>query len=163
MKVERVVVQAIAVPPGHREVDPAVVDSLAESMSQCRGLLNPILVRVFNGSNEIRLIAGRHRLEAAKRLRWDFINAFCFRVDDAEARMRTIAENLHRSELTALERASQIEEWRTLCEQNPSAQVGHSGGSPQRGVSQTARELGVSRQEVERAEKIAAITPEAKE
>jgi len=31
--------------------------------------------------------------------------------------MREITENLHRSELTALERSEQIEEWRVLCEQ----------------------------------------------
>jgi len=164
MKVERIPVQAIAVPDGHREINPAAVDNLVASMGRSDvGLLNPILVRVFTGSNEMRLVAGRHRLEAAKRLGWDFINAFYLNVGDAEARMRTIAENLHRSELTALERSEQIEEWRVLCEQNPNAQVGHSGGKPQRGVSQTAKDLGVSRQEVERAEKIAKITPAAKE
>jgi hypothetical protein len=77
--------------------------------------------------------------------------------------MREITENLHRSDLTTLERAEQIEEWRVLMEANPNAQVAHSGGKPQRGISQAAKELGTTRREVERAEKIAKITPEAKE
>jgi ParB family chromosome partitioning protein len=166
MKIERVLVQAITVSVGHRKVDPAIVDSLAESIGRL-GLLSPILVRVFKEEDEmVHLIAGRHRLEAAKRLGWNLIDAFCFTGDDAEARMREIAENLHRSELTVLERSEQIEEWRVLAEEADKGkpQVGvNLGGRPSRGKKTTATELGVSEQAVERAEKIASITPAAKD
>ena len=160
MKIERVLVQAITVSLGHRKVDPAIVDSLKRL-----GMLSPIIVRVITEDN-IHLIAGRHRLEAAKRLGWGMIDAYCFTGDDTEARMREIAENLHRSELTALERAEQIEEWRTLCEdQAKVVQLVHPGGRQptDHGVSRAARELGVSRPEIKRAEKIASMTPAAKE
>src|SRR6516162_8159059 len=121
MKIEQVIVSTVVVPDGHRDVDPAVVDGLVESIKRV-GLLSPILVRVSEDDNvpDI-LIAGRHRLEAAKRLGWDLIDGYCFAVDDAEARMREITENLHRSELTALERSEQIEEWRMLCEDQAKA------------------------------------------
>ena len=102
MKIEQVIVSAVVVPDGHRDVDPAVVDGLVESIKRV-GLLSPILVRVSEDDNvpDI-LIAGRHRLEAAKRLGWDLIDGYCFAVNDAQARMREITENLHRSELTVL-------------------------------------------------------------
>ena len=60
--------EAIIVPESHRAVDPAVVDSLAESMKRV-GLLCPILVRASKDENAPAvLIAGRHQLEAAKKL-----------------------------------------------------------------------------------------------
>lgn len=74
-----------------------------------------------------------------------------------------IAENLHRSELTKLERAEHLDEWRRLTLEKSNAQVGHSGGKPDRGHSATVREFGVTRQDVERAEKIANLAPEAKQ
>ncbi len=76
-----------------------------------------------------------------------------------------ISENLHRTELTAFQRAEQIEEWRKLTAEKV-AQVGPplGGGQPKEGgVRKTAEALGVSRQEVQRASKIASIAPAAKE
>jgi hypothetical protein len=74
--------------------------------------------------------------------------------------MREITENLHRSDLTALERSEQIEEWRILCEQN--AKGGISPHPSERGVKKAARELKRDPKEIRDAEKIAKITPEAK-
>jgi len=67
----------------------------------------------------------------------------------------TLAENLHRSELTVLERAEHIEEWRRLAAEKVS-QV----ATPQpraAGVRQAARELGVPKEEVTRARVIASM------
>jgi ParB family transcriptional regulator, chromosome partitioning protein len=162
LKIEEEFVDAIEVYPG-RDIDPRVVETLAASMDRV-GQLCPILLRKPLVENcPAILISGRHRLEAAKLLGWKFIQACYLRVSGSEARMREISENLHRNELTVLERAKQIEEWRILCEQAPSVQLVHSGGTPQRGVTRAAKELGVSRPEVKRAEKIAKITPEAQE
>lgn len=72
--------------------------------------------------------------------------------------MWEIAENLHRSELTKLQRAEQIEEWRGLV-----LQLATPSQPAERGVRKTAEALGVDPAEVVRAEKIASITPEAKE
>lgn len=160
-RVETFEVDGIAIPDGRRDADPDVVKALAASMERV-GLLSPILLRepAADGESAI-LISGRHRLEAAKSLGWDFIDCCFFHISDAEARMREITENLHRSDLTTLERAEQIEEWRVLCEEAARVQVAPSHPS-ERGLKKTARELNTTREEIRRAEKIAKITPEAK-
>lgn len=88
--------------------------------------------------------------------------------DPLKARLWAISENLHRNELNALERSEHLEEWRKLTLEKVNAQLGHldkphARGKPDRGHSATAQEFGVSRQAVERAERIASIAPEAKE
>lgn len=64
------------------------------------------------------------------------------------------------------ERSDQIREWADLVEQKAKVgQLVHPGGKQptEKGISKAARELGIGRKEVERAVKIASITPEAKE
>lgn len=165
MKTQPIPVHSIIVPDTHRKVNPKVVDDLVESIKRV-GLLSPIVVQAFEGDAPDVLIAGLHRLEAAKRLDWGSIDGYCLYISDAEARMREITENLHRSELSALERAEQIEEWRVLSETGAKGgQVGSPGGDQskqERGVKKAAKTLGVTPQAVRRAEKIARIVPAAK-
>lgn len=148
-------IDEIVIPDGRREVDPAVVKRLADSIDGI-GLRHPITVR--KKGEQYVLVAGRHRIEAFKKLEREHIQACIVSMTHAEARMWEIAENLHRAELTKLERAEQIDEWRTLM-----AQVGPSNHPAERGIRKAAEALGVSRQEVERSASIASITPEAKE
>jgi ParB-like chromosome segregation protein Spo0J len=156
-------VDEIIVKDRRRSVDPAVVKRLAESIERL-GLRHPISVRKY-GDQHI-LVAGLHRLEAIKKLGLPGImaNIRPFSVD--EARMWEISENLHRAELTKLERSEHIEEWRKLSEQEAKgAQLAHPGGKQphDEGVKKAAEALGVTRREVERSRDIANITPEAKE
>ena len=75
------------------------VSSLAESIRQL-GLLHPIAI-----THTRRLIAGLHRIEAAKLLGWKAIPAHVLRVSDTEADLLECDENLIRADLTVLERA----------------------------------------------------------
>jgi ParB/RepB/Spo0J family partition protein len=147
-------IDEIVIPDGRREVDPAVVKRLADSIESI-GLRHPVTVR--KKGEQYILVAGRHRIEACKKVGREHVPAIIVTMTNSEARMWEIAENLHRAELTKLERAEQIEEWRKL-----SAQVGHSSHPAERGVSAAAESLGVGRAEVQRSEKIAHISPEAK-
>ena len=61
MKIE---ISEIKVNPGRREADLTGINELARSISEV-GLLNPITI-----DPDHTLIAGLHRLEAAKRLGW---------------------------------------------------------------------------------------------
>ena len=59
----------ICIPLRKRDVDPENVERLAESIASV-GLLNPLVVRRTGASQSgiLTLVAGRHRLEALKRL-----------------------------------------------------------------------------------------------
>lgn len=148
----------VAIPDGRREVDPAVVKRLADSIDSI-GLKHPITVK--RHGEKYKLVAGLHRLEAHKKLGLEHIPACIVHMTNAEARMWEIAENLHRAELTKLQRSEQIAEWVSLCE--VSRQVEAKPGRPEGGTRAAARELGVTESEAQRSVTIASITPEAKE
>jgi len=63
------------------------------------------------------LIAGRHRLEALRVLGYDKAPVHVGDFDDIEARLCTISENLHRTELSALQRSEQIAEFAKLTQE----------------------------------------------
>jgi ParB-like chromosome segregation protein Spo0J len=158
----------IIVPESRRKVDPDAVKELAASIDRL-GLQQPITVRkvVRRGVHwENELVAGRHRLEAARLLEHKSILARIITADDSKARLLEISENLHRSNMTTLERAEQIDEWRRLTAEKRGDQLGPPSGGQQPndlGIKATARDLGVPKQEVQRSSKIASITYEAKE
>jgi len=67
--------------------------------------------------------------------------------------------NLHRAELTVLQRAEQIGKWVEVAGR-VSAQLGPKVGRPESGGNKAARELGVTRQEAQRAVKVSKLTSE---
>jgi hypothetical protein len=73
-----------------------------------------------------------------------------------------ISENLHRAELTALERDKLIAEWARMVGKNQVAQVAPARSQyEKRGEREAARQLGLPRDDVRRAVKVASLTPEA--
>ena len=78
------------------------VTDLAESMRRI-GLLNAITL-LPDG----RLIAGRHRLAAAQMLGWMKIRSRIAELDEIDAELAEIDENLRRSNLTVLEEAEHL-------------------------------------------------------
>lgn len=81
--------------------------------------------------------------------------------------MWEVSENLHRAELTVLQRSEQVARWVELAD-GVSAQLGQKSskgrpeGRPEGGDAKAARELNLDRKEVQRAKKIADLSPEAK-
>ena len=132
-------------PPRIREVDQAWVEALAASFDD-HGMDTPIVVRpldhdpVKDGAAVLaayELVAGAHRLAAATLLGWSSIKAVVRHLDDDEARLVEIDENLMRRELHVLDRAIFLAERKRLYEaRNP--QTGHGGD--RKGIkSQTLR------------------------
>lgn len=93
----RIPIGEIKVNPGRREAAPADVRELADSIAEI-GLLNPITV-----SQSRTLIAGLHRLEAAKLLGWTEIECVVSGLEGLRAELAEIDENFVRSDLTPLE------------------------------------------------------------
>lgn len=98
--VVRVPISEIVV--GERKRSLGDVTPLAESIAEL-GLLQPIVI-----TEDRRLVAGMHRLEACRKLGWQEIDARIVQADDMRAELAEIDENLVRNELTALERAEQL-------------------------------------------------------
>jgi ParB family transcriptional regulator, chromosome partitioning protein len=180
MLVEAMPVDGIVVGKRFRQVDQEWANALAQSISTV-GLRTPITVRILPeilGADGVALqdvpvlVAGLHRLEAVKLLGWEDIDAFVVAGDDKDARLWEIAENLHRKDLTAQERAEQVAEWVKITEdKDQSAQVApieskRSDGRGHRkagGINAAVRDLGIERTEAQRSMKIASMEPEAKE
>ena len=97
MRVEKLKISNISVGDRLRGIDRKKVERLKESISRV-GLINPITV-----SNGV-LVAGLHRLTAFKELGIEEIDCNVIGEDELLNKEIEIDENLHRNELTALER-----------------------------------------------------------
>jgi ParB/RepB/Spo0J family partition protein len=166
-KIIRIPIASIAVPKESREIDEDKVSGLAEGIKEI-GLQAPIEVRpitfLTRSKHRWILISGNHRIEALKLLGKKYVDVMALECSKDEARQRTIGENLFRSDLTVLQRAEHIVEWGQLCKGAQSEHPSRGGKQPHdTGVSRIARGLGISRSEVWRWRKIAAIDSEAKE
>jgi ParB family chromosome partitioning protein len=167
-----IAIEFVSVPDGRREVRKGAVDNLATSLARI-GLKTPITVRHFKDLDDYELVAGLHRLRAAQKLGWDEIPCWVLTDEpDDQARLWEIAENLHRAELTALERNDLIAEWIRIAEAQPKEAAPESVvlaqiepkpiGRPEGGIRKAARELGIDRSEAQRAVKSATLSTPAR-
>jgi ParB-like chromosome segregation protein Spo0J len=171
-------IDAIYIGQRLREPDIARVSEIAKSISEI-GLLNPPAVRfvekmTIDGIEEHNvpvLIVGHHRLLALKKLGKESVECDVYKVDPLRAELMEIAENLHRAELTVLERAKQVARWIELTESSRAsdqqdkpaqvAPVSKGGRGKESGINSAARELGIERTAAQRDVKIASLSPEA--
>jgi len=157
-----------------RPLDEATVAMLMESM-RLTGLKQPIVTYVSRLGMPPQLVAGRHRLAAAIRLGWTEIATVELPNTGEDAatliEMTEIAENLHRREITAMERSELQARWARIVEERQSAQVAPieskrpdgKGHRAPGGINAAARDLGISRREAQRSITIAEkLAPEAK-
>lgn len=106
---------------GSRPTIPETVNALADSM-RSSGLINPVLVKqgpIFDGAayaQGYKVIAGNHRVSAARALGWEEIDAFLFDGDELHAELLEIDENLQRAELSPAQRAAAISRRKDLWE-----------------------------------------------
>jgi ParB/RepB/Spo0J family partition protein len=170
-EIQQVDVDAIDIGADRRVVMPQDVERLVASIERI-GLQTPITIRYcperpsHDGCiDSYLLLTGAHRLAAVRQLGWDKIECFIMNCDQIEAELIEIAENLHRCELTALERSNQIARWAELTATKV-RQVDEplaGGRQPsEKGQAKVARALGISEPDARRAVKVASLSPEAK-
>lgn len=153
---------------GRREADPEAVQKLADSISKV-GLLNPITV-----DQEYTLIAGLHRLEAAKRLGWTEIECTVKNLDGLLAELAEIDENLIRRKLHYTDEGKQLTRRKEIYEVlHPETQQGRRNGQTSKNETvsfleakpfsvDTAEKIGTSRRAVEQKIQVAKnLTPKA--
>lgn len=163
----------IDIPAGRRKLDPVWVEALSEMFSD-QGQETDIIVRETD--DRFRLVAGGHRIAAAKLIGWKQISAKVRTREelatDADLVRSEITENLARRDLSALDKAVDIARWREAYE---AAQGEVKRGRPSKlsqvatisdegadkfaaSFSEAARKaLGINRDAVSRAMRIASI------
>jgi ParB family transcriptional regulator, chromosome partitioning protein len=157
-----------------RAVDADYVALIAESLAD-RGLDTPIIVTGAGADGRHRLIAGGHRVAAARQAGWTEIAAKVVEADELQAKLIEIDENLVRRELSALDRAVFLAERKRIYEAlNPETAHGKakkSKGSEKstslstfadRFSKATAAKLGVDERTIQRAVARAAIRPDVR-
>lgn len=151
-----------------RRVDRKKVKAMADSITEI-GLLNPISVSQIG--DEYLLVAGRHRLEAAKLLGWDKVPAVVVELDDVDRLLAEIDENLIRNELSDLERSEHLAERKRLyLLKHPETKRGGAPGLPGGGKAKTemissfaqdaAEKIGVTDRSIRQDVQIAESIPE---
>ena len=164
-------IDRIQVNSGRREALPDAVRELADSISAV-GLLNPITV-----DRDYILIAGLHRLEAAKLLGWAEIECNVSSLEGLQAELAEIDENFVRADLETVEFGKLLLRRKEIYEMlHP--QIKHGGDrksekiksraarldSDKSFVRDTADKLGISTRSVEEKIQIARdVTPKAQE
>jgi ParB-like chromosome segregation protein Spo0J len=174
----KVRVADVLIRPDHDELDDGLVSALAESPG---GPFTPIIVRRIPpeeqpepGGHKVELIRGRQRLEAARLRRMKWIKCIYFTGTEKAARIIGLEEDLFRKHQTKLRRAEKLAQWadslptigyriygqvvRKRLGRPPKWLKGAMIDLPAIGRTAEAR-----RKKIERAKKIAAIAPEAKD
>lgn len=99
------------------------IEDLAASIRELGVMLNPITV-----NHNMVLIAGWHRLEAAKHLGWSEIEAKIVEMSDVDAVLAEIDENLMRHDLDHLAEAEELARRKTAYEtKHPETKHGGTG------------------------------------
>src|SRR3984893_1448298 len=167
MKVRRIKIADVVV-KNPRELNPTDVAAKAESMATI-GMKTPITVRKVGG--QIELIAGEERLEAAKLLGWEEIDAGFFKGGKIPARIWHHLENIaHSDKFTALEKAEKLADVVELTDKLFSRQnVEKKRGRPIGIITRVLSKLPIKgktvearRKRVERALTIGKLPPEVK-
>ena len=162
-------ISEIKINPGRRDTQQRNVEELARSIAAV-GLMNPITVTQDN-----TLIAGLHRLEAAKLLGWTEIECTVSDADGLQAELAEIDENFVRAGLSHRELGDLLLRRKELYEAiHPETRQGQRNGQTAKNdkltvlaakpfSEDTADKLGISKRTVERLVQTAAnLTPEAK-
>ena len=153
-------VEHVVIPEGRRPANPETIKQLAASINAI-GLCHPITVRKFG--DKYTLVAGLHRLKAFEKLGKEWIPAQVSSMSIRDAEMIEIAENLHRADLTSVERSELTARWIELADDKLSQLATVSGGrGNEGGIRAASRDLGIDKDEAHRAVKIASISERAK-
>lgn len=130
MKIDRIKVGEITATGRLRPVSEAGVESLLASIAEIGVMKDAVHVRQKKGG-QLVLIAGGHRLEAAKRLGWEEIEAKVWAdVTDDWARLMEIDDNIAGAELNPLDTALFLAERKRVYERlHPETKQGLAGAA----------------------------------
>jgi ParB family chromosome partitioning protein len=174
-QVREIAIADIHVPSTKRPLKEETVEQIMTSAPE----FGVGLITVYENAetHQFDLIVGGQRLEAARRLGWTAILANIVDWEPDQRRMWEIVENLHRAELTELERADQFAELTELRERRAQKgqildeadklsqveTVSKGGRGKKGGIRGAARTIGISKDDAHRRMKIAGLPDAAKQ
>lgn len=154
-----------------RDASPVYVELFAATLKG--GGFLPAIQVAETSDGSYRLIAGYHRLVAHSGAGINEIEAQVFKPDADIAEEQIIemqaAENLHRNELTMLDRAIFLASWKRVYEKlNPETKAGTAGANAKHGsandklsfAEETEKKLGIDKRTIQRAIHLADNIPE---
>ena len=157
----KIKISNIKVNPGRREAEQKAIEEMARSITAV-GLLNPITLDQNN-----TLVAGLHRLEAAKLLGWTEIECTVSSMDGLQAELAEIDENIVRTRLNRQELGEQLLHRKDIYEMlHPETRQGMRNGQTAKSANlasletksfaqDTAEKTGMSKRAVSRLLQIA--------
>jgi ParB-like chromosome segregation protein Spo0J len=163
--IEKIKIDTIKVKEGGKPVDKETVELLAESMK------NGCLINAITVNSKHELIAGEHRLEAAKLLGWTEIEANIQDITKSKAEITKIEENLIRRHLNAVEMGELVNKRDKYLEKEglkaKSGENQFSGGEynapPKKTTAELAKEAAVSKRVYQLNKQLAKyLTPDDK-
>lgn len=114
---QRVPIDKILIGPRRRPIDPAEAAVIGASLKE-HGQLQPIIVRPTPAAaRPYTLVIGGHRCVGAEIAALTHLDALVVKATTVEAQMLEIVENLHRHDLSVLDRAFFVQGYRELFEQ----------------------------------------------
>jgi ParB-like chromosome segregation protein Spo0J len=150
LKVEKIAIEAIDIPEGRRVPTYAAVDAMVASI-KTTGLRQPITIRHFSNRSRHELVAGAHRLAAAKKLKWPDIDAFVAAEDDVDAELWEFDENLCRVGLTEAEEAAAVTRRKEIYERlHPETVAGAGTGGKKKRTKNDVAKLAKSKKSADR-------------
>ena len=174
-QVREIAIADISVPSTKRPLKEETVEQIMTSAPE----FGVGLITVYEDAetHQFVLITGGQRLEAARRLGWTVIPANIVDWEPDRRRMWEIIENLHRAELTELERADQFAELTELRERRAQKDqildeadklsrvetVSKGGRGKKGGIREAARKAGITKDDAHRRMKIAGLPDAAKQ
>jgi ParB-like chromosome segregation protein Spo0J len=155
-----VLIKKIKVKSNRRKTDKEAVLVIKGSMKKL-GQLEPIMV--LETSSGLVAVDGVHRIKAAESLGWEKIEAVYFEGDEKAARIYELTQTATRAGTTVLDRAKVITELVSEVLGKARAKELQRGGQQpgDKGVSKTARVLGLPRDDIRRCMAIASMPAEA--
>jgi ParB-like chromosome segregation protein Spo0J len=174
----KIKIKNIIVPEGRRPLDQAKVEEIAASIKAI-GLLQPIGVQKLAGGSlisddneKVELVFGEHRLAAHQKLGADTIEGIVVGMAEFadHAKLKEIAENLHRAELTTQQRNECLAEWVRLLEKfgvatpisDAERPISKPGRKPSPAVEAAAKMSGLTPKTVKEAIKTTKVSPKVK-
>ena len=103
--IEEIEVDRIVMGERLRPIDEGYAHLLAKNIRDAGGLRQPIEIRSQRGRGDFALVAGGHRFRAVQILGWERVPAIVRQLDEIQARLAEIDENLIRHDLNPLDRA----------------------------------------------------------